>query len=174
LAILKSHRGWLDVQSQEGSGSTFRVFLPAESSLASPPELEAGEPPTGAGELLLVVDDEVSIREILKTTLEAHGYEVVLAGEGTEAVAVYAENMGQIDLVLTDLVMPVLDGPATIRALRKLDPSARFLVLSGLAEKEKLSRAVTEEGVTLLPKPYSTRSLLTAIHRVLNSPPEPA
>jgi CheY-like chemotaxis protein len=121
-----------------------------------------------------VVDDEVSIREILKTTLEAHGYEVVLAGEGTEAVAVYAENMGQIDLVLTDLVMPVLDGPATIRALRKLDPSARFLVLSGLAEKEKLSRAVTEEGVTLLPKPYSTRSLLTAIHRVLNSPPEPA
>ncbi len=124
-------------------------------------------PLAGRGELILVVDDEIAIREIAKGTLEAYGYRALTAADGTEAVALYAQHKDEIKVVLTDMMMPYMDGVATIRALRKMNPNVKIIASSGLTEN---SRAI--EGVKMfLPKPYTAETLLNALAEVL--PPVP-
>ena len=93
--------------------------------------------------MILVVDDEAAIREITRSTLEAFGYNALTASDGTEAVALYAQNRDRIKVVLTDMMMPYLDGVATIRALQKVDPKVRIIGSSGLADSEKASEAAS-------------------------------
>ena len=168
MSIVKAHQGWVEVESELGLGTHFHIFLPAVSTAQTMDDAEVSETPDGNGELLLVVDDETAIREMLKTTLEAHGYDVLAAAEGTEAMALYASNKGKIALVITDLVMPFMDGPATMRALRKMDPEVKLLAVTGMPGKGKIAQIASEQQVTILSKPYSIRSLLTAIRSVLN------
>ena len=168
MSIVKAHQGWVELESELGLGTRFHIFLPAVSTAQTMDDSEVSETPDGNGELLLVVDDETAIREMLKTTLEAHGYDVLAAAEGTEAMALYASNKGKIALVITDLVMPFMDGPATMRALRKMDPEVKLLAVTGMPGKGKIAQIASEQQVTILSKPYSIRSLLTAIRSVLN------
>jgi two-component system, cell cycle sensor histidine kinase and response regulator CckA len=173
LTIVKSHNGFINVYSELGKGTQFVVYLPAIDSIgAETIEPEEIELPTGNGELILVVDDEDAITQITKGTLETFGYKVVTAADGTEAVAVYAENKDQVQVVLTDMMMPFMDGPATIRALQKLNPKVKIIAASGLTANDKFAEAANLGVKTFLPKPYTAEKLLKAIAEILNSAPQ--
>ncbi len=164
LAILKSHGGALTMTTEAGEGSSFCVFIPAEKREGT----EAGFPdvsnlPRGRGELLLVVDDEAYIRAIAKQTLEGYGYEVITAGDGAEALAAYLDAAPRVALVVTDLMMPVMDGSALIRALRRINPVLPLIAASGMDADAMTDRARAAGATDFVAKPYSAEELLTRI-----------
>ena len=168
IGIVKSHGGFITVYSEVGRGTQFKIHLPAvESARADYVEATEMKLPTGRGELILVVDDEAAIREITKETLETYGYRAITASDGTEAIALYAQHKDEIKLVLTDMMMPYMDGPATIRALRKLNPSVRIIASSGLTENARMAEASTAGVKTFLSKPYTAEKLLQALAELL-------
>jgi PAS domain S-box-containing protein len=170
LTIIRSHGGFFNVYSELNRGTQFVVYLPALAAgeaAGSAPALP--DFPAGQGELILVVDDEEAIREITKGTLETFNYRVLTAGDGTEAVALYARHGADVACVITDMMMPFMDGPATIRALQKLNPQVKIIAASGLAAQEKAAEA-TSLGVRLfLSKPYTAEKLLRALADTLRA-----
>jgi PAS domain S-box-containing protein len=169
MGIVKSHKGFLQVHSEVNKGTTFRIYLPALESLAEQQqEAQAKKAPKGNGELLLLVDDETQFLSILKETLELNGYRVITAADGVEAVAAYSTHRNEIRGVFTDMLMPHLDGPATIKVLKRLDPSLRIVAISGLMDLERVKSATGREDIDVLAKPFTTESLLTAVHDALN------
>jgi CheY-like chemotaxis protein len=128
------------------------------------------ELPRGRDELVLVVDDESSIREITGQTLETYGYRVITASDGAEAIALYARQPGKIALVLTDMMMPVMDGTATIQVLKRINPSVRIIAASGIDSGATLAQS-SQAGVhDFLVKPYTAETLLTLMRAVLDRP----
>jgi PAS domain S-box-containing protein len=170
MTLVKSHGGFVEVQSEVGAGTQFKIHLPADRAQIAESAREMKEAPNGHGELILVADDESAIREILKNTLEAHEFEVLLAEDGAEALAIYATHREKIALVITDLAMPVLDGYATIKALRKMNPEVKWIAVSGLTEPNEREQ-LPAGGGAILGKPYSQEKLLTTVHKILHSVP---
>ena len=168
LTIVRSHDGFINVYSEPGKGTQFSFYLPAiEVGATADEEEEESRLPLGHGELILVVDDEEAIREITRGTLESFGYKVLTAADGTEAVALYASNRDEVEVVLTDMMMPFMDGPATIRALQKLNPRIKIIAASGLAANEKAAEAASAGVKTFLPKPYTAEKLLLTLAKVI-------
>lgn len=168
LGIIKSHGGNIEVYSEIDKGTKFSIYLPAAVSVAVDARKSVAAP-LGRGELILVVDDEASIREISKVALEAHGYQVMLAEDGTAALAQYAKHAGDIKLVLLDMVMPYLDGAATLQALKRLDPQAKIVCTSGFSKDDNF-KVKREEITAFLAKPYTHDQLLTVIAAALAQP----
>lgn len=170
LTIVKSHGGFINVYSELFKGTQFSLYLPA---LDSPGTVQASalqtDLPLGNGELILVVDDEESIREITRGTLETFGYTVLTASDGTEAIALYADRKHEVAVVLTDMMMPFMDGPATIRALQKMNPEVRIIAASGLTASHKTGEASLEGVKMFLSKPYTAERLLKALAAVLKA-----
>jgi PAS domain S-box-containing protein len=168
LTIVKSHGGFINVYSELHKGSQFAVYLPA---LAAPGTVDSAaartDLPLGHGELILVVDDEESIREITRGTLETFGYAVLTASDGTEALALYADKKNEIAVVLTDMVMPFMDGPATIRALQRMNPRVKIIAASGLGTGQRAGEGVLEGVSVFLNKPYTAEKLLKTLAGVL-------
>jgi len=166
---VKSHGGFITVYSEVGTGTAFKVYLPA---ITTPETLKAQEHqyklPAGNGESIFVVDDEDQILEITKKTLETHGYRVITANDGKEAIALYSQHREEIKIVLMDMMMPVMDGSASIREIRKINPEVKIIAVSGLTEKDKLAK-VADFVNAFLPKPYTTEKLLKTTHEVLST-----
>lgn len=169
LGIVKSHAGFVQVQSQVNRGTVFSVYLPAaDKPPAAPSSSEARSLPSGKGELILVVDDEAAVLSMIKETLETFGYRTLTAADGTEAVAAFTAHRGEIKAVILDMLMPHMDGPATIRVLRKLEPQLRIVAASGLMDAQKAKEATGLGDLCFLMKPFTAESLLTTLHAVLS------
>jgi CheY-like chemotaxis protein len=169
MAIVKGHDGFVNVYSEPGKGTIFRLYLPALTTQAAAKlEDETAGLPRGEGEIVLLIDDETSILTITRQTLEAFGYQVLTADNGAAAVGIYAQHKNEIAVVLTDMMMPLMDGVATIQALKTINPEVRIIAASGLNTSSHAARAAGSEVRHFLPKPYNARTLLEMIRRVLD------
>ena len=162
IGIIKSHGGFLDVQSQINQGTQFQIYLPASTTLERPRE-DRPQLPSGRQQLILVVDDERAICELIKTTLEMYNYRVLTANNGAEALAIYAEHRDEIDRVLVDMMMPVMDGLTTITALHQINPDLSLVAMSGLNSIEAVAQAKRFGCQYFLAKPYTTADLLEVL-----------
>ena len=169
LAIVRGHGGFVNVYSEMGKGSRFKVYLPARAGADAIERVTIAQTgfPRGNGELILVVDDEEAVRIVCQKTLERYGYRVVPAANGAEAVSIYAQRREEIALVLTDIAMPIMDGPATIVALRAINPGIRIVASSGHAANGGLSRAMGVGVRHFVPKPYTAEALLRTLRLAL-------
>ena len=167
-SIVRSHGGFVTLSSAEGRGSTVSVYLPVgEVAEALAGELPA-DLPRGRGELVLLVDDDAVVRAVTQQALEASGYRVIAARDGAEAIAMYGGRPGDIALVLTDVLMPVMDGVAMVHALRRIHPAARVVAASGGPAGDTAS-ALAEAGVRwFLPKPYAPEPMLRTVRAALD------
>jgi PAS domain S-box-containing protein len=166
MIIVKNHGGFINVYSEVGKGTWFKVYLPAIGTHETP------TPPIydlalGSNELILIVDDEMSIRTITSTILETHNYRILTAADGIEAIAAYAELKQEIDVVLLDLMMPSLDSVTIVKTLHKLNPHVRIIAMSGLSSNEHITKILEDNGVlSFISKPFTAEHLLNTLAKV--------
>jgi two-component system cell cycle sensor histidine kinase/response regulator CckA len=192
--IVKQTGGFVYPESAPGRGTTFRIFLPrhsadAEDALATKPRTEApGIAPsaapiedaapapasadlTGHGTILLVEDEE-GLRALNARGLASRGYTVLEAGNGVEAMEVFRKNGGKVDLVVSDVVMPEMDGPTLLKELRKRNPTLKIIFVSGYAEEAFEKSLPPEDGrkqFSFLPKPFTLKQLVAAVKEAMTA-----
>ncbi len=175
--IVASHQGFVEVLSEVGRGTTFRVFLPAfESEPVQEPRAPQPKVPDGHGELILLADDDALIRDIMANILRTHGYRIVSCINGVEAISFFGAHAGEISVVVTDFDMPLLGGMELTRELLKIRPDVRLLVMSGMSridEPRSGLQAAQELAHAFLLKPFKTKDLLDTLHHLLNPPANP-
>ncbi|QJW93704.1 PAS domain S-box protein [Frigoriglobus tundricola] len=168
--IVKQSGGHVAVYSEVGRGTTFKVYLPRVDRLA--PVARSGHhraPLPAGGETVLVVEDEAGVRDLTCHVLRGCGYTVLEAGDGTEAVRRAADHPGRIDLLVTDVVMPRMSGPALAERLAPLRPETRVLFLSGYTDDAVVRHGILEAGVAFLQKPFTPVSLAAKVREVLDA-----
>jgi PAS domain S-box-containing protein len=170
--ILRHHGGFTQVQSQVGQGTTFKVFLPALPEAQSAEVPSDAALPRGHDQCILVVDDEDNIRTLLRTLLERHGYRVVLAGSGPEALALWPHHP-EIQLVIMDLMMPGMSGVQLIKTLREISPKMKVVVNTGVTDANLLAELAPLQVDAMLSKPAETAHLLATLEKTLAAKPNP-
>ena len=164
---VRQHDGWIEVKSEPGRGSTFRIHLPCiDAGVAVDEAKPAAANALHGDETVLVVEDEEAVRRLTKTILEAHGYRVLEADSGAEAHAVASRRAGEIDLLLTDVVMPGMSGPQLAERLQPLHPQMKVLYMSGYPEPRQPNSALVSE-VDFIQKPFTKQKLLRRLREVL-------
>lgn len=169
LKIARNHQGFVTLRSIEGSGSVFTVFIPAALSgpkSAAPPDAPDQSMLAERGETILVVDDEKAILHLVKEALESVGYRVLTASDGAEALHRFGEHHETISAVVLDYMMPVLDGPETVRTIRRISPGVPILYISGSDPKQVEKHREGVQGV--LAKPFSMEALLSQVRDVID------
>jgi two-component system cell cycle sensor histidine kinase/response regulator CckA len=170
--IVKQTGGYIFCDSSIGKGTTFRIYLPRHQEQAAVPQIaakaekkERAKDLTGSGTVLLVEDEE-AVRRFAVRALTRQGYNVLEAGSGAEALDVIAAHDGTIDLVLSDVVMPEMDGPTLLKELRKTHPDLKIIFISGYAE-EALKSLEGGEEFAFLPKPFQMAELVATVKEVM-------
>lgn len=175
--IVKQSDGWIHVESPAGEGATFRIFLPVQTAAAVKPPVapvatlakpRAARDLSGVGRILFVEDEE-SVRGIAASLLRKRGYEVIEAGDGEEALLLAEENAGRIDLLISDVMMPGMDGPTLLKKARHHLGDAPVMFISGYAEAEFSDLLEGETGVTFLPKPLDIKTLAERVKQQLQA-----
>ena len=167
--IIKGHGGFVNVYSEPDKGTRFDVHLPAIETKETPiADTITAEPPTGDGEYVLVVDDEELIRNAARITLEQFNYRVLTAANGAEALAIYQARQNDIAVVITDMMMPVMDGAALADALLEINPQLAIVSTSGLLETGESKQSRSQSVKFFLPKPFAAEKLLETLARVLD------
>ncbi len=171
--IVKQSDGWISVDSKLGEGVAFRIFLPvhaaaAAAAAAEPPKARVARDLSGAGRILFV-EDEDSVRNVAARLLRARGYEVIEAADGEEALMLAEEWAGKIDLLISDVIMPGIDGPTLLKKARQYLGAAPVMFISGYAEAEFSDLLEGEEGVSFLPKPIDIKTLAERVKQQLQA-----
>lgn len=156
--IVTRHKGAVSVYSEVGRGTVFKIFLPL-SEKGIVPEIEAEELLSRGKGTVLLVDDEEVIRNSAQALLEEFGYDVVQAGNGREALKIYRENPEAIDLVLLDMMMPVMDGKECFQELKKIDPDVKVVFSSGFSENNEIEELTKNGETAFVAKPYLFKDL---------------
>lgn len=165
--IVKGHGGFITVYSEMGKGTTFKIYLPAvegDEQAIDLPVIE-GDSLGGNGELVLVVDDEPEIRRVTEAVLRSSGYRVLTAGDGTEALAIFAQRGTEIYAVLTDVMMPHFDGTALTRALQHMNPAVKVIASTGNGQEARVAELRLLNPEAILIKPYTREQLLKTLRR---------
>jgi CheY-like chemotaxis protein len=168
--IVKQHGGYIGVQSEEGRGTTFEIYLPSaiigdEGRAEQAPE--RGE--SRGSETILLVEDEADVRELTREILEMAGYTVLEAARGDEALRQCRDSAGPIELLLTDVVMPQMSGPELARQIVALRPSTKVVYMSGYTDDALGHHGVLDPDIILLPKPFTPESLMQHVRRALDA-----
>lgn len=170
--IVEQHHGFVTVQTEVERGTAFTVYLPA--SIAGPEPGEQESAPLvfrGNNELILIADDEESIRQLAGMTLTRAGYRVLLASDGSEAAALFSENISEIRLVITDIDMPRLNGADLAQAIRAINPSVQILAMSGLSSADRMENFHPETfSSAFIVKPFDVPTLVATVSRLLAGP----
>jgi signal transduction histidine kinase len=166
IGIVKNYGGFVNVYSDK-KGTCFKVYLKASQTVEVSQE-NSSQVLRGNGEIILVVDDEPLIRDVTKMSLEKYGYQVLTANDGIDALAIYAQNVKEIRLILIDIMMPVMDGTIAIKNLKKMNPKVKIIAMSG-SISSNLDVAEKIPNEVFLHKPYTAEELLNRIHDVLNA-----
>jgi len=173
LGITHAHGGAVNVYSEPGRGTTFKIYLPASTTALATEMTPSGEtaaPFSADGKTILLVEDEDMIRDVTQRALEFAGYRVITANDGAHAFALFHRHREEIALVLTDMMMPVMDGAALVSALRRVDPQIPVIAASGLNDNNNQIKAAQAGIAHFLCKPYTTAALLAAIARATAQP----
>jgi CheY-like chemotaxis protein len=170
--IVNQAGGDISIYSELGKGTRVHVLLPAADEAPTPPQLETIRPRERASATILVVEDADDLREITELILTKHGYHVITAGNGLEALEAVKSHAGTIDLLLTDVVMPHMHGPELAHRIRTSQPEIRVLYMSGYAQPIVEDGGTLEDGVLLIEKPFTEGVLLDGVEHTLRTPRE--
>ncbi len=171
--IVKQAGGRSQIYSEPDVGTTFTVLLPATGQTASPAEPPSDSPVRRGEETILLVEDEPALREVTRRILHGAGYQVIVAENGPEALQAADRHTGQIDLLLSDVIMPQMPGPELARQLLAQRPTLRVLLMSGFAQPILDSGGHLDAGMTLIEKPFSGPSLLAKVAQIIEQPGRP-
>jgi len=171
--IVKQHHGWAEVTSKVGVGTTFKIFLPVVLAEAAVTPIAAPKPETivGGRETILVVEDESNLLELVRTILEHYHYRILTAASGAEALRVWDEHRGQIDLLLTDMIMPGgMTGNDLAAGLKRRQPNLKVIFTSGYSA-ELVGKDMGKGSTAFLPKPYQPQQVARLVRDVLGHAP---
>jgi len=169
--IVKQHKGFIDVESAPGQGTTFQVFLPSGEGLPDAQEKPQEDALRGGNESILIAEDNEGLREAAKEILESLGYRVLLAKDGADAVRVFEENHASIDLVFMDVVMPYLNGPNAYTQMCAVRPDLPVIFTTGYASEATLLSVRSMENSAVLQKPYGSQYFAKKLREVLDKKP---
>jgi PAS domain S-box-containing protein len=167
--IIKGHRGYIDVKSEEGKGTSFIIYLPASKAVVRDQKaVVKGEQLLTKGETILLVDDEQLIREVSRGMLEVSGYNVLLAGSGQEAIDIYKDHQDPINLVILDLIMPEMGGGEVYDRLKEINPGVKVLLSSGYSINGEATEIIERGCDGFIQKPFRILDLSQKINKILD------
>jgi len=170
LGIAENHGGFVHLETKTGAGTTFYVYIPsAPGDAAGENSRGPQEPAKGHGELILIVDDEPSVRKLASAILTRSGYRAITAAEGREGIKLFEQHRQDIRLVVSDLMMPQLDGPGMLRELRELEPGLKSIIITGLGEENRIAEARAAGADLILNKPFTADQLLTDVKQLIGA-----
>jgi signal transduction histidine kinase/CheY-like chemotaxis protein len=171
--IVRQSGGWIDLRSEVGVGTSFQVYLPRMDGPPEPERKPAGESKQKGSETILLVEDQDAVRTFTIAALKRYGYRVVEASDGEEAIAVAGQYPGRIHLLLTDVVLPGMNGRELSERLKASHPDLKVLFVSGYTADVIAHRGVLDHGLSFLHKPYSPRELAAKVRELLGDPADP-
>ncbi len=172
--ILKQHNGMVDVDSEPGEGTVFKVYLPVTEKPVSPEGAPAPQKVPGGNETILVAEDDPNVLVLVTRLLESRGYGVVVARDGEEAAGIFAEKMEEIGLVIMDVVMPKMSGPSLFKKIRAMHKTVPILVSTGYAANTLDSNFLSSNGLRMIQKPFAPTELFLSVRQAIDGPPLPA